>query len=440
MTLLEAVETLARLGGERARAAFGSRVTVETKRDGTPVTEVDRATERVMREWLERHFPEDGIVGEELGEVRAGAARRWFIDPIDGTKAFVRGVPLWGTLVGVAEGERVLAGAIFIPAMDELVCAERGRGCWWNGQRSQVSATARLADATVLTTELRSLPYEVERVCRRAAVSRTWGDCYGYVLLATGRADVMIDPVMNPWDAVALQPVIEEAGGVFTDRAGKATAFGGSVWATNAALASEVRALLDAPRVEDVAVEADKLVTVVAQHARTGEVLMVAHADREALERTRATGEMHYRSRTRGLWHKGGTSGNVQRVESLHFDCDRDAVLARVLPAGPACHTNDRTCFHEAPRAEPLAALDDVIAHRATSAGESYTQRLLANRNLRLKKIGEEATELVMALADGDQPRIAEEAADVVYHLLVALRGAGLGLDDVREVLRSRAR
>jgi phosphoribosyl-AMP cyclohydrolase / phosphoribosyl-ATP pyrophosphohydrolase len=182
------------------------------------------------------------------------------------------------------------------------------------------------------------------------------------------------------------------------------------------------------------------MTTVVTQHARTGEVLMVAHTDQEALNRTLATGQMHYRSRTRGLWHKGGTSGNVQHVESLHFDCDADALLARVIPAGPACHTNDRTCFHDAPRAEPLGELEATIDERAKTSGTSYTQKLLANRNLRLKKIGEEATELVMALADRDQPRISEEAADVVYHLLVALKAEGLGLDDVRQVLHQRHR
>ena len=187
------------------------------------------------------------------------------------------------------------------------------------------------------------------------------------------------------------------------------------------------------------------LVTVVAQDASTGAVLMVAHADREALERTLATGEMHYRSRTRGLWHKGGTSGNVQRVVSLAADCDGDAVLARVAPAGPACHTGATTCFG-AGAADALAALDATIAARASegaaagaAARPSYTRRLLADRNLRLKKLGEEAAELVTACADGDAPRAAEEAADLVYHALVALRSLGVGLDELREVLDQRA-
>ena len=186
------------------------------------------------------------------------------------------------------------------------------------------------------------------------------------------------------------------------------------------------------------------LVAVVAQDARTGAVLMVAHADREALERTIATGEMHYRSRTRGLWHKGATSGNVQRVVSLAADCDGDAVLARVAPAGPACHTGDATCFG-APAGDALAVLDATVAARAAGPPgpemdrPSYTRRLLADRNLRLKKLGEETAELIAACADGDAARAAEEGADLLYHLVVALRALGVGLDDVRAELARRA-
>jgi phosphoribosyl-ATP pyrophosphohydrolase/phosphoribosyl-AMP cyclohydrolase len=180
------------------------------------------------------------------------------------------------------------------------------------------------------------------------------------------------------------------------------------------------------------------LVTVVAQHALSGQVLMVAFASREALERTIATGEMHYHSRTRGLWHKGATSGNTQRVESLTPDCDADAVLARVIPAGPACHTGASTCFGEA-QTETLAELDATIDARAMGAdAKSYTARLLGDRNLRLKKIGEEASEFVTACADGDAARATEEAADLLYHTLVALHAAGGSLSAVRETLRAR--
>lgn len=191
------------------------------------------------------------------------------------------------------------------------------------------------------------------------------------------------------------------------------------------------------------------LVTVIAQDFLTGQVLMVAHADREAVERTLATGEMHYHSRTRGLWHKGATSGNVQRVVSLERDCDGDALLARVVPAGPACHTGTTSCFGGPEVGDAMLALDATIASRAAGvesgaspvAGEkpSYTARLLRDRNLRLKKLGEEAAELIAACADGDRERATEEVADLLYHALVALRAAGGTLADVQRVLAGRA-
>lgn len=188
------------------------------------------------------------------------------------------------------------------------------------------------------------------------------------------------------------------------------------------------------------------VVTVVTQDAVTGVVLMVAHANREAMERTQSSGEMHYTSRTRGLWHKGATSGNLQRVVSLNADCDSDAVLARVKPAGPACHTGQVSCFgSEALGADAIGVLDATIASRASDAGvaaeggtPSYTQRLLSDRNLRLKKLGEEIVELATACADADATRAAEEGADVMYHTLVALRAIGVSLDHVRRVLETR--
>jgi phosphoribosyl-ATP pyrophosphohydrolase/phosphoribosyl-AMP cyclohydrolase len=184
------------------------------------------------------------------------------------------------------------------------------------------------------------------------------------------------------------------------------------------------------------------MITVVDQDTTSGAVLMVAQADRDALIRTLVTGEMHYTSRTRGLWHKGGTSGNVQRVVSLTADCDGDAVLARVRPAGPACHTGTFSCFRDpALLTDALAMTDAIIARRAADAGasSSYTRKLLADRNLRLKKLGEEAVELAIACSDQDSERAAEEAADLFYHALVALRATGVALADVRRVLSARA-
>jgi len=183
------------------------------------------------------------------------------------------------------------------------------------------------------------------------------------------------------------------------------------------------------------------VVTVVTQDADTGVVLMVAAADRAALEQTLTTGEMHYTSRTRGLWHKGETSGNRQRVVSLTGDCDGDAVLARVRPLGPACHTGARSCFADAAlAADALAVLDRTIAERAVDAasGTGYTRQLLLDRNLRLKKIGEEAAELIMACADADVARVVAEASDLVYHVLVAMHAAGVEWPAVARELGAR--
>jgi len=212
------------------------------------------------------------------------------------------------------------------------------------------------------------------------------------------------------------------------------------------------------------------LLPVVAQDADDGAILMVAWANRDALAATLETGQVHFWSRSRGeLWRKGETSGNTLTLVSLHADCDGDTLLALVRPAGPACHTGERTCFGEGARVsrtgeaggdaggrdasdapgpdvdtpdpDTFDRLDSVLRSRAVERPEgSYTTKLLGDENLRLKKLGEEAAELVAALAKGDRERSVEEAADLVYHLLVALRAEGLTLDDVRAALSSRAR
>jgi len=179
------------------------------------------------------------------------------------------------------------------------------------------------------------------------------------------------------------------------------------------------------------------LLPVIAQHALTGEVLMLAYANRDALQRTIESGQLWFYSRSRGeLWRKGETSGNTMKLVELTADCDADTLLARVLPAGPACHTGAHNCFNTAPT---LTALTAVLADRARSpeAG-SYTSRLLSDENLRLKKIGEETAELILACSKSDRERIAEEAADVIYHTLVACRASGVGLEDVLAVLEAR--
>lgn len=251
--LLQAAEEVARVAGTVALASFGRGIAVERKADGSPVTAADRAAEQAAREWLGAHYPADAVLGEEGGASGAPGARRWIIDPIDGTKSFVAGVPLWGTLIACARGEEVLAGAIYCAAAGEMVAAARGEGCWWNGARAHVSQTPALEEASVLTTDERFLQRPAHRdawrsLAARARIARTWGDCYGYLLVATGRAEVMLDAAMSVWDSAALLPIIEEAGGVFTDWSGRRTGFGGEAIATNTALAAEVRRVLAVAR------------------------------------------------------------------------------------------------------------------------------------------------------------------------------------------------
>lgn len=251
--LMQAAAEVARKSGDVALGFFRKGVTVDIKGDGTPVTVADRTSEQTARDWIEARFPQDGILGEEFGETRPGAKRRWILDPIDGTKTFIRGVPLWGTLVAVAEGERILAGAAYFPAVGELLAASPGAGCFWNDKPTKVSSVAELSQAVVLSTDERFLQYP-ERgnawraLAAKASMDRTWGDCYGYLLVATGRAEVMVDEILSPWDAAALQPIIEEAGGVFTDWTGTRTSFGGNAIATNGALSARVRELLGATK------------------------------------------------------------------------------------------------------------------------------------------------------------------------------------------------
>ncbi|HET8770281.1 MAG TPA: inositol monophosphatase family protein [Gemmatimonadaceae bacterium] len=249
-SLLEAVQELAKLTGDVAMRHYRTALTVETKQDGSPVTAADHQAEEAARAWLAKRFPDDGITGEELGEQPGASGRRWLLDPVDGTKSFIRGVPMWGSLVAVLDGERVLAGAAYYPAVGERLAAAPGEGCYWNERRARVSDTSSLAGATVLITDERDFPRASQRESWRtltgeAGVARGWGDCFGYLLVATGRAEVMVDPVVNAWDVACFQPIIEEAGGVFTDLKGGKSAFKGSVIATNSALARSARDFFD---------------------------------------------------------------------------------------------------------------------------------------------------------------------------------------------------
>jgi histidinol phosphatase-like enzyme (inositol monophosphatase family) len=250
---LDVVAELARLTGDVALSRYRKGIAVDLKRDASPVTEADRAAEQFAREWIARRFPEHGVLGEEFGQTNPSARFRWLIDPIDGTRTFVAGVPLWGTLIALCEGESVIAGAAAYPAAGESIAAAVGAGCWSNGARCAVSTTASLDRAVVLTTDERFTPTPHRRegwksLAAASGTARTWGDCYGYLLVATGRAEAMVDGIMLPWDAGPFVPIITEAGGVFVDYRGRATAFGDGAIASNAALAPAVHELLGVGR------------------------------------------------------------------------------------------------------------------------------------------------------------------------------------------------
>ncbi|HEX2268038.1 MAG TPA: histidinol-phosphatase [Pyrinomonadaceae bacterium] len=240
---------ISRGAGDITLKYFRKRPETSTKTDGSYVTIADREAEAYLRRQIAERFPDDGIVGEEEGESPGRSGRRWIVDPIDGTFAFVHGVPFYGVLIGLEIDGEPTVGVINIPALDEIVSAAKGSGCFLNGEPARVSKTARLEDALLLATDFTACERygfgrAGELLQRRAKTSRTWGDCYGYALVATGRADVMFDPVMNLWDCAALLPIVEEAGGTFTDWRGARRIDGGNSIATNGLLFDEVMSVV----------------------------------------------------------------------------------------------------------------------------------------------------------------------------------------------------
>ncbi len=248
---------VARAGGDFALGHFrADALAVERKGDGSPVTVADRGAERVMRERIAAAFPDDGIEGEEEAARPGTSGFTWILDPVDGTRSFTRGVPLWGTLVAVESAEAPGApviGVIHCPAARETVWAGRGLGAYhaWDGgppRPARVSAT-RLADGLVSTTSARYLAQHtsmaaVERVFFAAKSVRGWSDCYQHLLAATGRIEAAIDPGTAPWDNAALLPILEEAGGRFSTLGGERTIRGGSALSTNGVVHDELLGLL----------------------------------------------------------------------------------------------------------------------------------------------------------------------------------------------------
>jgi len=217
---------LAERAGKITLKYFRTDLKIESKSDHSPVTIADRQAEEFIRAEIEKRFPDDGILGEEFGEKPGRSGRRWILDPIDGTKTFIRGVAMYGTMIAVEEAGRSIVGVVRYPPNDETIGAYEGGGCFYNGVRCHVSETATLKESASLTTAPDNfIKYfgqdEMLRVIAQTGLHRTWGDCYGYMLVATGRADIMIDPIVSIWDAAALIPIINEAGGRITDITGR---------------------------------------------------------------------------------------------------------------------------------------------------------------------------------------------------------------------------
>jgi histidinol-phosphatase len=237
--LLDVAMDAAYLAGRRTLAYFQTGVVPDRKADDTPVTIADREAERILRERIGSAFPDHAILGEEEGETAGSAPYRWLLDPIDGTKTFVAGVPLYGVLVGVEVEGAPSVGVVYLPALGEMVAAATGLGCTSNGRVCRVSSVDRFEEALLVTSSISACRERSDAYDRLAGVTRlqrTWGDCYGYVLVATGRAEIMLDPVINPWDCAPLLPILREAGGHFTDWRGTPTIWGADAVGTNAAL------------------------------------------------------------------------------------------------------------------------------------------------------------------------------------------------------------
>jgi histidinol-phosphatase len=229
---------------------FQTPIEAMRKADASPVTIADRRAEERLRELISARFPDDAILGEEFGESGpVGSRRRWILDPIDGTVSFVRGVPLYGVMVALEVDGEPAVGVVNFPALGEIVYAARGEGCYWNGRRARVSSEADLGNAAVLATDVTAMAAFGREAAYaglrdRTRLHRTWGDCYGHALVATGRAEVMLDPIMNIWDTAALMPIVEEAGGTFTDWSGRRTYLAPEAVSTNGVLFERVREVL----------------------------------------------------------------------------------------------------------------------------------------------------------------------------------------------------
>lgn len=243
--LRTAAVEFAKMGGDSTLSYFKKSFDVEFKSDDSPVTNADRNAEQIIRKKIKEHFPEHGIIGEEYGNENEDSEIVWVLDPIDGTKSFIHGVPFYTTLIGIMIHQRPEVGVIYAPALGEITSAATGLGCTLNGKKISVRECNDVSSATFLSTEVNTF-FEYNygdafhKLLSNSRLHRTWGDAYGHMMVAAGRADFMIDPVLSIWDAAALQPVLTESGGSFTDLHGKETIHSGNALSCSKNIASEI--------------------------------------------------------------------------------------------------------------------------------------------------------------------------------------------------------
>ncbi|MBL8154135.1 MAG: inositol monophosphatase family protein [Anaerolineae bacterium] len=249
-TLLEFALEVTYQAGKITLGYFQTGVGVERKADSSPVTIADKTAEQYLRAQIEKYWPDHGMIGEEFGQQPGKGEYVWTIDPIDGTKSFVQGVPIYANLIALTDGKRPLVGVANFPALNEIVYATLGGGCYWNGRRARVSTCAVMKDAVLLGSEIDLTKYGEakmegwDRLLKATYIHRTWGDAYGYALVATGRAEIMVDAIMQVWDCGPFQVIMEEAGGTFTDWRGVPTIYNHEAIATNGLLYDETLGLV----------------------------------------------------------------------------------------------------------------------------------------------------------------------------------------------------
>ncbi|MEL7835000.1 inositol monophosphatase family protein [Fodinibius sp. Rm-B-1B1-1] len=244
-TVHEAAIEIAEKGGDYTLNYFNKSFDVERKSDDSPVTVADREAESIMREEIQKRFPEHGIVGEEHDDHNPESNVQWILDPIDGTKSFIHGVPLYTTLIGVVVDEEPVIGIIYAPALDELCDAAKNKGARLNGESCRVRSCDGIAKASFMSTDVYTAAKfgygdAFDTLIEKTRIHRTWGDAYGHMLVATGRADLMFDPILNIWDAAPLLTVLQESGGVFCDTDGNETIQSGNGFSCSRELLPEV--------------------------------------------------------------------------------------------------------------------------------------------------------------------------------------------------------